>query len=366
MQTQSAKPIEFEFVTGNRPDQLKADSSRKLRSFLSKRSWQAHRVQHQLRGDISSPSTSSSSESQTETASSCSDPQDGDKPRQNKAAVVKNARRRRNKLQAVTFECVAAVPAVALPEDEVWQVIRHSDGADSRPRSYLTQDRMLQLFEQTLSRALPMDAHFGGIRMDPFRSYPGTWQPHIPALADHYIVQMARDIPELDQPGNKGLLRSLWFPLVISDDAPFRVVMLLSAANYASVNNVNGLGCHILRMKQEAIAAINNVFRRDGRKCTNDSIVGAVAKMASFEAMHGDVESYKMHMDGLVRMLATRGGLDRLGLGGLLRRTIVWIDLNSSFLLNVPRYFPGTTFTGVEEREVVEIMEPNPERFIAV
>ncbi|KAG5973298.1 hypothetical protein E4U55_000593 [Claviceps digitariae] len=187
---------------------------------------------------------------------------------------------------------------------------------------------------------------------------------------------MARDIPELDQPGNKGLLRSRWFPLVLSDAAPFQVVMLLSAANYASVHNIRGLGCHILHMKHEAITAINRAFRRSSNPSGDDTLIGAVAKMASFEAMHGDVASYRIHMDGLERMLAARGGLDRLGLGGLLRRMIVWIDLNASFLLDMPRYFPGTTFTGVEQqqqqqqqqqgREVVEVLEPNPERFIGL
>ncbi|KAG5912812.1 hypothetical protein E4U42_001801 [Claviceps africana] len=218
-------------------------------------------------------------------------------------------------------------------------------------------------------QCLSMDAYFGGLRVDPFRSYPEPWKPHMPALADHYIVQMARDIPELDQPGNRGLLRSRWFPLVLSDAAPFHVVMLLSAANYASVHSIHGLGCHLLRMKHEAIAAINHAFRRSEDPSADDALIGAVAKMASFEAMHGDVASYRVHMDGLERMLAARGGLHRLGLGGLLRRMIVWIDLNASFLLDVPRYFPGTTFTGAEQqphREVVEVLEPNPERFIAV
>ncbi|KAG5973361.1 hypothetical protein E4U58_005277 [Claviceps cyperi] len=43
---QSARPVQvqFEFVIGSRPDQLKIDRSRKLRSFLSKRFWEAHRA----------------------------------------------------------------------------------------------------------------------------------------------------------------------------------------------------------------------------------------------------------------------------------------------------------------------------------
>ncbi|CCE31694.1 uncharacterized protein CPUR_05548 [Claviceps purpurea 20.1] len=44
---QPARPVQvqFEFVVGSCPDQLKIDSSRKLRSFLSKRFWATHRAQ---------------------------------------------------------------------------------------------------------------------------------------------------------------------------------------------------------------------------------------------------------------------------------------------------------------------------------
>ncbi|KID97378.1 hypothetical protein MAJ_06610, partial [Metarhizium majus ARSEF 297] len=360
----AAHPTEFEFVIGSRPQELKVDTSRRLRSFLSKRAWREHRAQYEQQSQSSSessPSNSSSSGSKREAQSSSSSIRDGDANPERKPAATKASRRRRNKLQTLTFEYIGVGP-IAPPSALTWGTNRDAAGVEELDG--LPGDRLLQLFAQSLARFPPMDTHFGGGRVDPFRSYPGPWQPYIPALADHYIVQMARDIPELDQPGNKGLLRSRWFPLVLSDNAPFQVVMLLAAANYASVNNISTLGCHILRMKHDAITAINNTFK-DDKTLASDCLIGAVAKMASFEAMHGDVFSYQTHMEGLVRMLELRGGLDSLGLGGLLRRIVVWIDLNSSFLLNIPRYFPGTTFTGVE-REVTEVVEPNPERFIAV
>ncbi|KAG5987217.1 hypothetical protein E4U52_007798 [Claviceps spartinae] len=352
---QPAKPVQvqFKFVVGSRPDQLKIDSSRKLRSFLSKRFWEAHRAQL----PVQDPQGEDLSDSQLIGPQSA--------PARGKASDVSHAQggrargQRRAKLRTMTFECVPGV---------LHEELEQADPQSCRPESFQNDEAW------QVGLNLSMDAYlFGGIRVDPFRSYPGPWQPHIPALADHYITHMARDIPELDQPGNKGLLRSRWFPLVISDAAPFRVVMLLSAANYASVHNVRGLGCHILHLKHEAIRAIDDALRHtySANRCSDDFLIGAVAKMASYEAMHGDVASYRTHMEGLVRMLATRGGLHSLaGLGGLLRRMIVWIDLNASFLLDLPRYFPGTTFADVEpQREVVEVlepMEPNPERFIAV
>ena len=169
---------------------------------------------------------------------------------------------------------------------------------------------------------------------------------------------MAVDIPELDQPGNKGLLRTRWFPLVLSDLSCFRAILLLSASNAASCHRAP-TGCELLQMKSEAIKSINDAFS-DDEKRVSDAVIGAVAKMASFEAISGSLESYQIHMDGLYRMVMLRGGLDALGLDGLLRRIIIWIDLNSAFIWNAPRYFPGLSFDGVEE-----IGEPNPERFVA-
>ncbi|KAF5597600.1 fungal specific transcription factor factor domain protein [Fusarium subglutinans] len=206
---------------------------------------------------------------------------------------------------------------------------------------------------------LPLvERQFGGGRVDPFRTYPGPWNPQVPGLVDHYLVHMAVDIPELDQPGNKGLLRTSWFPLVLSDEAPFQTVMLLSAANKSSVSGTSIPPNYILQLRLQAISSINALMAT--RDDTSDALIGAVAKMASFEAMHGGIESYRIHMRGLYDMVEKRSGLDSLGLNGLLRRIIIWIDINSSFLLQIPRWYPDEYFT-----DGGDLVEPNPERFIA-
>lgn len=181
---------------------------------------------------------------------------------------------------------------------------------------------------------------------------------------------MAVDIPELDQPGSRGLLRSSWFPLALSEPACFAAIMLLSASNFASANHLTGLADQLLRLKASAIDLINQDLSSGdgsgnggggggGERWLSDGMIGAVAKMASFEAMHGDAESYTVHMQGLRRMVDLRGGMGSLGLDGLLRRIVVWIDLNSSFLLKTGRFFPGHYFS------VSGDADPNPAAFIA-
>lgn len=181
---------------------------------------------------------------------------------------------------------------------------------------------------------------------------------------------MAVDIPELDQPGAAGLLRTQWFPLVLSESAAFQIVLLLSASNFVVVSSgeAAGIRAHLLQMKCDAIRAINEAFASDNKRLS-DAIIGAVAKLASFEAINGTKEAYKVHMSGLVKMVSIRGGLSALGLNGLLRRIIVWIDINSALLLGIPRFFPEATFTGSEDHlldKESRTTEANLERFVAV
>ncbi|KAK7211546.1 hypothetical protein V2G26_018724 [Clonostachys chloroleuca] len=282
--------INFDFIVGNDPAQLKGYQARVVRSHVSKMGWKgrvrAQRVKirqpHQPRREI-------------------------------KNAVVQEAK------------------------------------VDPDFRDVITTARM----------SPPGDWQLGGGRSDPFHVYPGPRRTCVPALIDHYIIHMAVDIPELDRPGNKGLLRSSWFPLVISDLAIFQTVMLLSASNAASLKPNLYPNTYLLELKSDAINSINRGICH-GVHWASDTLIGACAKMASFEAMHGNLDAFHVHMAGLCRMLELRGGLNALGLGGLLRRIIIWIDLNSAFLLKSERYFPGQSFGDDDD-----IVEPNPQSFLA-
>ncbi|KAL3441422.1 hypothetical protein BJX65DRAFT_322440 [Aspergillus insuetus] len=200
----------------------------------------------------------------------------------------------------------------------------------------------------------------GGLRGDPFRSYPVAWRPSLPRFVDHYLMSMAVDIPELDQPGNRGLLRTAWFPLVMSERALFLVIILLAASNYASVQSQStGMKLDLLALRYEAVQAINEALDAQEPGRISDAIVGAIAKMASYEAMYGDVHNYAVHMRGLERVVELRGGLDELGLAGLLRRIVIWIDRNGAFLNGSALYFPGETFAPGQA-----MSEPNPGHFL--
>ncbi|KAL2830109.1 hypothetical protein BJY01DRAFT_240501 [Aspergillus pseudoustus] len=254
--------------------------------------------------------------------------------------------------------------------EKVLDQVRQQDEADliSIPREKSNQDRnkhgLVRRVVAPVRLHLPENGAIprplGGLRGDPFRSFPVAWRPSLPQFVDHYLMSMAVDIPELDQPGNRGLLRTDWFPLVMSERALFLVIMLLAASNYASVQSQpTEMKVDLLSLRCEAVQAVNEALELQHPSSLSDALVGAIAKMASYEAMYGDVDNYTVHMRGLERAVELRGGLLSLGLSGLLRRIVIWIDRNGAFLNGSALYFPGETFAPGQP-----LPDPNPGHFL--
>ncbi len=170
---------------------------------------------------------------------------------------------------------------------------------------------------------------------------------------------MAVDIPELDHPGPKGALRSIWFPMVVADQAMLNVVILTATSNYVSVHQTQCTPEVLWKLKEDALASVNRGLQ-DPQLATSDQMIRAVVKMAAYEAgFTGDEKQYRIHMSGLTKMVELRGGLGSLGLNGLLARMLLWVDLNAAFILNTKTYFshpnalPGHTGA-----------HPNPGQFL--
>ena len=169
------------------------------------------------------------------------------------------------------------------------------------------------------------------------------------------LINMAIDLPELDEPEKPGLLRTRWFPLVMTEAATFQVIILLAASHYASLHQIKECGPNLLQQKSKALSLIRTALAAEG---PSDQLIGAVAKMASYEAMFGDITWFEEHMKGLMGMVRLRGGLSSLGLDGMLARICVWIDRNSAFLNDSPLHF-----TSVPQDLSTQV---NPSGFLAV
>lgn len=193
---------------------------------------------------------------------------------------------------------------------------------------------------------IPAARRAGAGRQDPFWSYPVEHEPYLPAIFAHYIENVAVDIPDLDCASSKGSLRHCWFPLAMEAPSTMYAVLLMAASHFCALHPPHLANrIDLLYLKSRALDEINKALRdSDSQRATRDAVVGAVMKMAAYEAIFGDTDVFSAHMKGLAKMVETRGGLRTLGLDGLLERMVVWIDLNAAFLCGSRRLFGNDSF----------------------
>lgn len=66
--------------------------------------------------------------------------------------------------------------------------------------------------------------------------------------------------------------------------------------------------------------------------CQSDQTIAFVYILGTTESFYGDTSSCDIHMTSLAQLLQLRGGLEALGMHGLLAKMIVWLDFNHSKL----------------------------------
>ncbi len=74
-------------------------------------------------------------------------------------------------------------------------------------------------------------------------------------VKEHYLTNMAVDIPDIDGPDAKGQLRTRFFPFVLTDAASLHGVMLLATSHYYAVASSQSRPIDLLQLKGMAISA---------------------------------------------------------------------------------------------------------------
>ncbi|QIX02134.1 hypothetical protein AMS68_007651 [Peltaster fructicola] len=207
---------------------------------------------------------------------------------------------------------------------------------------------------------IPASRRNGSGRQDPFWTYPVEYEPYLPAIFAHYIENVAVDIPDLDGPSQKSLLRRRWFPMAMEESATMYAILLMAASHYSAIIPGSIKANDLVYLKSRAISSINQGIR-DPKRATSDAMIGAVMKMAAYEAIFGDSAVFSTHMRGLSTMLKMRGGLGTLGLDGLLERMVVWIDLNAAFICGLTALFGNDAFP-----TIVKFDNPDPYHFAGI
>lgn len=141
----------------------------------------------------------------------------------------------------------------------------------------------------------------------PIANLPVYHKPFVPAILHNYITKLALPIPELDDNSPRPLLRTVWLPMVMQNPAIFQVIVLFAAAHYATYaepTHWHAFHAEILSLKQTALRGLlsdlqlANTPRQDKRRGSKklssqdeECLIAAMAKMACYESIFGDVPS---------------------------------------------------------------------------
>lgn len=157
---------------------------------------------------------------------------------------------------------------------------------------------------------------------------------------------MVIDVPETDT-ASREFIRTHFLSLVFSDPASLHALVLVSAAHLAKLHGAHAHNIDMLQLRGMAIQQVNRALMEHNAagRATSDQLIVAVGKMATYELLFGQRETFHTHMTGLQRMVSLRGGLPALGLGGFLERMLLWIDSNAAVITGATDlYFPAAAY----------------------
>ena len=159
----------------------------------------------------------------------------------------------------------------------------------------------------------------------------------------------------------KGLLGfPTFFTFVRTDRASLHAVMLMAVLHYQNVNGVKSHNIDLLQLRGWAISEINSAIENRAR-AISDQLITAVAMIAAYESISRDKKAYQTHMTGLRNMVTLRGGLQSLGLDGLLESILLWVASNAAHFAGSGVYFDKKDFPASSKHP-----KPNPKRFAGV
>ncbi|KAJ6085085.1 hypothetical protein N7499_004714 [Penicillium canescens] len=178
-----------------------------------------------------------------------------------------------------------------------------------------------------------MSSALSSSRPDPFQTCPIHLTSQHQKLLHHWIgTHAAMMFEDLDVTAFNPM-KDVWFPLDLSNASSFNCIMAHSAAHlyhlYAGTPARRGsTSSDALKYKIEAVRILR-LWLGDPEKELGDDSFAAVVRLLTFERYWGTVEDWKIHRDGLQRMIDAKGGVEALHENWRLQLVVYLVSLMS-------------------------------------
>ncbi|KFY04029.1 hypothetical protein V490_00017 [Pseudogymnoascus sp. VKM F-3557] len=174
----------------------------------------------------------------------------------------------------------------------------------------------------------------GSGRVDPFRAYAVNCTAFEHALIDHYVQFLipnpASHFSPMGSSTHTSRMYSHWVSYTITDPGMMNGLFLSACRSLANRTHDGIYASQALRYKGACIRSVAKAIEEEGDN-VSDSTVAKVLFLASDEFHNGNLNGAKSHTKAIGDMVKMRGGVETLGLEGLLQQLVLWNDRTSTF-----------------------------------
>ncbi|MCJ1403316.1 hypothetical protein MMC11_006539 [Xylographa trunciseda] len=189
----------------------------------------------------------------------------------------------------------------------------------------------------------PIMSKLAAAEIDPFNSLPiSNETPSTEAVLQMYFSGQGPSwCPVRPESG--------WFVYALEDEALLHATIFHQAMYFCkALPGVKHDYNEIWKHQTISITLINERLGNEN-EATTDATIAAVACLASGENSFGTPKSANVHMSGLEEMIRLRGGLQNLGMQGLLNKLVIWADQCNAAITSSGLRFNTAYFSTTDE-----------------
>ncbi|EXJ81164.1 hypothetical protein A1O3_07454 [Capronia epimyces CBS 606.96] len=186
-------------------------------------------------------------------------------------------------------------------------------------------DERRGLTSSPLQKSSPLKMGFGGTRIDPFNSYPGQQTPCVAGALDYYTQVLSPLHQPLLVAVNVANPTMSWaFPVIMSHESAFHAAVALSQAYLEKARCSTASPSQEIYFHRYKAASIlrDQLLKLEGPP--DDGILVTVLALASLDVMYK--QDHLSSRKGVALMVAMKGGLDNLGLRGIVKAFLIQFD----------------------------------------
>ncbi|KAK4549179.1 hypothetical protein LTR36_007637 [Oleoguttula mirabilis] len=211
---------------------------------------------------------------------------------------------------------------------------------------------------------LPDPSYLDNGPKDPFDTYPVPYQTWFGWLQDFWYSILPKSNRLVKTTPERMNAYITWSRRIELTEPALFYTSLFLASGIPVANGSLGVD-KALWLRGRAVRAVNEALS-DPERATSNALISAVGKIALHEHIYGDRQAaHLIHLPAQQRMIAMRGGIEKLGLPNITLQLMTWYDAfmaaemgTTAYFAHLPKKLGLSSFSNEEAVKVTNVSSP--------